>query len=473
MYPFFELIKKENLKTPTQKGFKLQKWEEAWNSVKATSTEKDLKIYVAGKIIFNLLEEIRVELGSLYREKTPDITNIQLLMAYISISNRDRVVMAKKYNSSKINIHSATVSDNAAGNEITFQEIADGAVDGLEKAIYFCKKRIDESKELTKGKEPVSELHFINRESTLSQLYGMYENYWHAILWCNFEIIEADKENKIFIIMQPKDRYEVGAAVSQIRKSRLEAQTAAIVMSPDIYRLFDNDKYLTLEKMDNKRKILTLSVKNAPNEIKFINSNWQVKSMHLIDFFPEEVLTKNSALGFSINEVLEVFRNLVILSSIISNRYPDDDSAFNLKKLLSFCPKISKSDLQSSLSKSTGFKFEKINNILEFLEYKAIDKEDLWCHPIFSVSDKHYAILTSSFITPVITRLVEHWIVSLKMELTTKGLSFEKFVLDRLNDVITNNKLIRDFDKATSKKIKCKSEFRDRKRRNRSTTSYR
>lgn len=293
-------------------------------------------------------------------------------------------------------------------------------------------------------------------ESTLSQLYGMYENYWHAILWCNFELIEENKDKKVFIIKQPIDKYEVGSAVSQIRKSRLEAQSAAIGMNPKIQVLFEKDKYLSIEKTENKRKILTLSVKNATNEIKFINANWQAKSVFLQDFFPEEILTRISDRGFSIKEVLEVVRNLVILSAIISNRYPDNDSAFNIKKLLAFCPKINKTDLQTSLYKSTGFKFDKIKNILSFLEYKAFEKEDLWCHPIFSISDRHYVLLTSALITPVITRLVEHWLVSLKIELTTKGLSFERFVLDKLNSSINSNKLIKDFDKAVSKKLNIK-----------------
>jgi hypothetical protein len=457
MSPFFEKIKNSSIKTPTQKGFCLTKWKKSWDSLKVGSaSDRDAKLYKAGIVIFNLLEEVRKELGILYKQQTPSVTNNQLIMAYLSLSNRDRAIMANNYSESNLNIHSSTISNNAAGNEITFQEISDGAVDGLAKAIFVCKLRINNSQELVEGTDPITEMEFISKEANLSQLYGMYENYWHAILWNDYELIEYDKENKVYIVKQPMDKYEVGSFVSQIRKSRLGAQSAIIATHPDIQRFYDKDKYISIVKKGRKKKLVCLSIKNANDEIKAMNSDWCTKSMFLSDSFGVDILDNQSKSGFSINESLEVFRNLILLSIIFTNKYPHDDSVFNLKKLSEYCPKVNKVDLLYALKKSTGFKLDKIEKILNFIEYKALKKQDLWCHPIVSISTQQYALLTSALITPVILRVVEHWLVTLHIELQDKGLTYEKLIIDEVNSVIKKNPHIKDFNNAVSRRIKFK-----------------
>ena len=113
MSPFFEKIKSNSIKTPTQKGFCLKKWKKSWDCIEDTSTtSRDTKLYKAGIVIFNLLEEVRKELGILYKEQTPSITNDQLIMAYLSLSNRDRAIMSNNYSASNLNVHSSTISNN-------------------------------------------------------------------------------------------------------------------------------------------------------------------------------------------------------------------------------------------------------------------------------------------------------------------------------------------------------------------------
>lgn len=450
----FEKIKKKKLKAPTQFGFSLKKWEETWKEIEAKATSKDKKLYQAGVVIFNLLQEIRGELTKLYNDSAPNSTNTKLLKAYIALSNRDRAILGKQYKNTNVNVISTTYRDNSAKNEITFQEIADGAVDGLEKAIFFCKKRINDNKELVTGARPKDELAFIDIESKLSQLYGIYENYWHAILWCDYEFVEYDKENKVFMVRQPVNDFEIGACVSQIRKSRLGAQSATISLTPQIQEFFKGDRYVSIIKQGKKKKLAVLSIKNASDEVKAANSDWRTNSIFLSDSFSSESLSVETSGGFSINEALDVFRNLMLLSIALTYRYPNDDSIFNLKKYFQFCPAVNKLNLKVSISKATGLNVIKVGKILDFLEYKASDKQDLWCHPILSVSQQDYIVSTSALLTPVILRVVEHWFVTLGLELSQKGETFEKLVIEQLNKAIQANRYISDFDKAVSRRIK-------------------
>ncbi|MFY0670155.1 MAG: hypothetical protein JXQ95_19140 [Alteromonas stellipolaris] len=454
MSSFFDKIKKNSIKTPTQRGFCLSKWDKCWEGCKDGASERDKKLHFAGVIIFKLLEEIRNELKALYKEQAPDIDNAHLLLAYVSLSNRERAIVSANQQTKNKNIHSATIISKTVGNEITLQEVSDGAVDGLEKAIYLCKNRINKYQAIKKGRKPLDILSFIQKEAYFSEIYGVYENYWHAILWNDYSLIEVDKEKKLYIVEQPMDKYEIGSYVSLIRKSRLGAQSAALATSPDILKSFDENKYITVVKCGRNERLICKDIKKANDEIRYMNADWQTNKIFLPDNFGSEILNRQNSLGFSINEALEVFRNLIILSFEYAKKFPNNFNVPNLKKLSEFCPKIDKNKLKIAISKSTGMTTYKTLKILDFIEYKAFEKQDLWCHPIISASEKEYALVTSSLATPVIIRVVEHWLVSLGEELQDKGIVYEHLIIDGLNRALKKNHYISDLDYAVSRRIR-------------------
>lgn len=116
---FFEKIKSNKIKTPTQLGFSLKSWNDCWASLEGNADTSDRELFDAGLIIFDLLDEIRKELTKLYKEHAPNITNSELLAAYISISNRDRALMSQQPLSSKFSMHSSTLTNNAGAYEHT------------------------------------------------------------------------------------------------------------------------------------------------------------------------------------------------------------------------------------------------------------------------------------------------------------------------------------------------------------------
>jgi len=451
---FFSKIKSNKIKTPTQRGFCIKKWHQCWKNINNRNSKRDKKIYESGVIIHGLLSEIRSELSLLYKNKTPDLTNEELLMAYVSISNRERNIISstgQKY--SNKNIHSITVS-NRVGDDITFQEISDGAVDAVEKAIFFCQDRINKGDLLECGNTPMRDLEFIGLEVDLSQIYGIYESYWRDLLWGEFQLIPHDVINKEYVIKQPKSYLEVGAKVSQIRKSRLGGQAALISTSKEIQVFFDNDKFITLKKTNRRKHLKCREVSNSSEIIKTLNSDWKVKQCLLVDQFDKDILDNSFGNGFNINEALEVFRCLMLLSISYVKNYPDDDGFFNIKKLYQFCPRINKRELSIELAKATNFSFSKVEIILKFIEFTATSNKDLWCHPLISISDKEYTLLTSSSLTPVMNRVVEHWFVTLNITLQDKGIVYEKTVINGFNSALKSNEYINNYNEAVSKRIK-------------------
>lgn len=454
MLSFFNKIKNEELKTPTQHGFSLKKWELFWDSIKENATTSDRKIYESGKIFDAILRDIRSELEALYLEKAPNISSLDMLVSFISISNRDRAVLEKSFGEMNYSSDSSTLSNNDYNVDLSFQEISDGAVDCRAKAIFFCQQRINKSKEFNQGNDPTDIMSFLKAEVILSGLYEAYEGYWNSILWNDYDLLEVDAENKLYSVVQPLNAREISYEASQIRKQRLAAHSSSISMAPSILDFFKNDNYISILKQGRNKKLICSKIEKSKDDLEFFNSSYKTSYLDIIDTFGRDVLEKKHKLGFSVNDAIEVFRNLVLLSISFNKKYPEDDSAFNIKKLSEFCPKIDKQKLRIALKESTGLGVVKITKILNFIEYRAAVGQDLWCHPLFSISNNKYAFLTSALVTPVLLRVVEHWMVSLEINFQDKGLVFEKLVIDGINKTVLKNKLIFDYDPAVSKRIK-------------------
>jgi hypothetical protein len=222
---FIEKVRTNKVKSPIKYGFKIEQWNAEWEKKYKDAHSKS--IYEAGKIIDSIL----AKLASLF-DNNPNIDDEKLIMAYFAVANRDAKILSENLNELQVdNIFSITIDNNEMGNELTLQEIADGCVDGLANAISLCKKRINKN---TKTNKNLPSIDFIIKESYFSQLYGMYESYWHGLLWGGHILVEINKKQKIYSVWQPNTELERGAFVSQIRKQKLAINEAVIIQNlPD------------------------------------------------------------------------------------------------------------------------------------------------------------------------------------------------------------------------------------------------
>lgn len=453
---FKKKVRNGQVKSPVQREFKLNNWQKAWDETVDLSDSCE-QLFNAGKVFHSILDELRTALTKLYA-KSPKVKNETLLMAYIAISNRDREILCKSNQARPVNgknIFSRTISNNAVNNEITLQEVADGCVDGLQKAIFYCVNRIKKQESFSSPYGEIEIVDFITVEANISQIYNMCENYWQAILWGDYSFNITDEGNKLYNVQQLKTAFEISYEASQIRRSRLSAQSAMIASRKNISHFFDDDSYLCIKKSGRKKQLKKSSIKDADDMIRYFNSNFRTQELFLIDEFPEELL-KAVKSGFCIKETLNIFRLLVLLSHTYSEKYPDNDGFQNINKLNEFCPKFKKTEFINGISSATGYSFKKTKQILEFLEFDGAVSRDLWCHPVISIDDK-YAILTSSLVTPSIVRVVEHWLVELEIEMQDKGLQFEQTIIDEVNASVAQNQFVDDYNECASKRFKLKN----------------
>lgn len=453
---FKKKVRNKQVKSPVQRGFKLNNWQKAWDET-IDFSESCEQLFNAGKVFHSILDELRTALTELYAKK-PKVKNETLLTAYIAMSNRDREILSKSNQTRTVNgknIFSRTISNNAVNNEITLQEVADGCVDGLQKAIFACVNRINNQESFSSPYGEIEIVDFITAEANISQIYHMCENYWQAILWGGYSFNITDEGNKLYNVQQLQTAFEISYEASQMRRSRLSAQSAMITSRKNISHFFDDDSYLCIKKIGRKKHLKKSSIQDAGDMIRYFNSNFRVQELFLIDEFPDEFL-KAVKSGFCIKETLNVFRLLVLLSHTYSEKYPENDGFQNVNKLNEFCPKFKKIEFIKGISSVTGYSFKKTKQILEFLEFDGTVSRDLWCHPVISIDDK-YAILTSSLVTPSIVRVVEHWLVELEIEMQDKGLQFEQTVIDEVNASVAKNQFVDDYNECVSKRFKLKN----------------
>jgi len=451
---FVEKIIKGELSPPTRREFRLEKWHKAWEKVKESASTRDNKVYMAGLIVDSLLSEIRAKLIELYKN-APKTNFEKLMLAYVAISNRDVAVALKiAIQEPRPNAHGIMIKSGGSGGALSLQEVAHGAVDGLQVAIRQCQRNIDKNNTLTISDSGLDILDFIQYESRLSNLYSSYEHLWQCIIWSDYELEEIEKESKCFRVKQPSNDFEVSFEASAIRKSRLSAQKSLIANSKALQRNFKTDKLLKIRRQNKSRVAYVAYVFDSGDKLIAKNTQWRLQVMELQRHFPKQWLEKKHRDGFSIYELLDVVRCLMLLANSQMDKFPDNDAVLSLHRLMEFCPRVKSQSLRLALRDITNIDSVQVSKILDFLTATSEQSSDLWCEPLIKTSGNEYAILVSALSSPSIERLVEHWFPSFDINLEDKGYAFEKTVVDMLNAKLEKNQLIEDFDKAVGKRIK-------------------
>jgi hypothetical protein len=455
---FVELVRNGNIKSPTQKGFKTSQWEEKWRSIKDPS-KKDEQIYTYGKIIDSILGEVRNELGNLYSKK-PNISDLKLLKAYCAISNRDAfLIFDLSKDKEKLNkdLFSTKIAKTRYGNELTPMEIADACVDGFKKAISYCIQRIESNKNNHKNDTDntlISEdsMVFVGKESSLSQIYDIYEELWRSALWGDYSFSPLNKEHNFYEVSQEKTAYELAKVISQKRKMKLHLIPISDNLKYQIDALGWSNSFIYVKKDGKKKKFIVSNIQNAPDMTREFNYKIVHHAVDSLGFFPKKFYMNNSkGNDFSLLDIYKVYRHLIILSNNTLHSFPSDSGAHNIPKLLEFCPTFPKDDLIKTLSKATGFEFKKTLSIFSFLTLDA--KKDVWFHPIIDLGSNKISILLSVASFPNILRTFENWLSELSVDLKDKGYVYEDDVIDNLNSSIDACHIKGDISKAASKTI--------------------
>jgi hypothetical protein len=449
---FHELVRAGTVKSPIQLGFKKINWDKAWESCIQDSSGNML--YEAGLIIHEVLAEIRAELKVWFAKHAPKISSGDLLRYYCAIPNRDKFIairLSSEQRGKRKGIFGMTTKNNSANNEISLLEVAEGTVDGIQKAILGCVVKMAKKEGIEAGVEPLDLIEFIKGEVNFSQIYKFYEDYWNALLWGGYDFRWINKDEKIAEIRQMANDHEVAFEIGQMRRMRLAMNSAHL--AEKIYPIL-NDKYLILRGSGRQKKYHVENVRLANAGLQFNNAVFKIDVSKLDESLPPSFLEKKYLnTGVTVKQMLEVYRVLHLLSISLTEKYPTNDEIVDADALLAYAPKVDIRKLAKGVNAATDINFEKISETLDFLSYRS-QSDDLWCQPILHIDENHIVLLTAAFTSPNILRMVEHWLVKLDVDLAEKGYFYEGNVVTDIRDALNGNAYFDEIQGPVTKRLK-------------------
>lgn len=447
---FISLVRRKETKGPTQRGFNLEEWKKAWEK-SSNNQHSDELLYDAGLIFDNILTELRQELAVLY-ENRPEISATDLIRAYCGMVNRDRTILSRKELPHGTDITSARITDNSIGNELSLQEVADGCVDGMQNALREAIKY-----KPSKNPRPrkMDDFTFMRKEISLSHLYSTYEAYWNSLVWADYELTQKmDGSFEIYEIRQIETDLMVAYEASQIRKQKLIAQIAGF-LTPTVLKPIGDKACLTWQRNGKKKVLVVKAVRDLDQWLQMANAAFLYQATLLSDELPAEFLNSDpGSTGFTIVECLLIYQLLVILSLIALENFPRDDSVFTVKKAAKFCPVENHDTFLRAASTATGISVQKCSKIVDFLTFKGDKDQDLWCYPLIRLNSGEITFLVAALTSPVVQRVVEHWLLRRKVDLSDKGTSFNETVLEQINSALRGNPFLENCNPASSRRFK-------------------
>jgi hypothetical protein len=451
-----DLVRKNKVTPPTKYGFTEDKWRTSWET-DCEKTDACKSIYEAGLAFGSIFAELRKLLVDHY-DNAPKTSNVRLLRSFVAITNHDREVLfrtavAQLCKESAGSSYSKIVSNNVLGNELTIDEVAHSCVDGISKAIYFSVDRIKKGNEIESSDGHLSEIDFVLIECLISQIYSFSEDYWAAIIWrgYHFEYINGNK--KRILIKQPLSNEETSLEISQIRKLKLSAQGIPFLNDPEILQYFDLDRCIYPKKEGRRKKVSTRVLGRESKEIRMANANFRYVCAFLSDEFPDYYFSEVVNGGFTLNDVLNVYRCLMLYAHKCVSKYPNNDSITSFNKACEFCHTVGRNELITGLNAATQISRTKLSDILDFLTFDVGNKKDIWANPIL-LADGEFLIASSVLVSPNVIRSFEHWIVQAGFDLSDKGTEYESNSLNKLSSALQQCRFSEIVSKPYSKRFK-------------------
>ncbi|STX39612.1 hypothetical protein [Legionella feeleii] len=377
-----------------------------------------------GVIIYHLLSTIRIYLTSPPNQNTT-LNRTSAVRFIIGRCNFERIRIIKNHlnNSHETNFFGANSS------------LAD-SVD----AIKHC---LDAN---LSSKTPNS-LRSLPDQISLSSLYEAYSKLWNGIMYQQLEF-QINSAKHILEFREKADDLKLACVRAQTRRLRRSLNDYISLRNANNYK----DVYLDICLNGRKRKIF-----KSKNNTDLDNYNLSLISQYVsfLETYPETLLKETNTKGFCIYEVIEIYRNISILSFSIQKQLSERKDSDNCEF---YAPILNKTQIAKSLQSITKYPYYKINNILDFLTYEAYGKKDLWSHPIISLAEERIVLLSTPLIDGVLNRIVEKWLELLGKTQAEKGILFQFTIGNKVRSSLEKSQFREDSSVEFCQKIKLNKE---------------
>lgn len=430
---FRKAVHDKKVAPPNKPYFTHENWLSEFKKVE-NPTDDDKMLLLAGIVLFRIFEELREKLR-LLNEKIPKQTNENIVKLHCAVSNSnlmklDATLDMKDPEFEVFNMY-VPKDMTSLGFDINIppQDIAESIVDSIH---YAISTRVSDLAKKNCSSASMSTSEFLNLNSCISELYSMFEGYWQGIIWGNYTL---ELGHKKLIIKQLESKENISFLISLNRKTKIHIMDTTFnnyqIKVEDGALSYKNGK-ITIKKVDS------MSEENKTAYCALISSSELIKKA-----FPKALIeTRMKDKDFSISEIIDVFINLIMFSREVFYSLAQFRT-LEIKNILRLCPEFKTYEISKRLSEITNIRFDRVNKIIEFLTFKSY-KNDLWCQPIINLKNNNLTILLSSTKSPDMRRVIEYWLKENFKDISEKGITYEKLLIESINKKLSINPIFSD-----------------------------
>ena len=438
---FFYEIQKGKISAPVYKSYSSEMWESAY-ALRRQTSDCD-RIYIAGRIIFRILDSLRKVNATIPKWCATDL-HIKFL---VGLSNRDQMLVSQLLRDSFTQNKAPFMNDLEhfkvelpTGQRAKPDELGSSIVDSLSTVIPDVWSMKD--KEFAEGLSDVEKIHCLGYEMNLCNTYQWVESLWRDCLWNGYEFIENGKAG--YIIRAAPGTATITAmstATTSYRRNMFQTNLAGLLaewwqhkISVTIKHAITSVQFVNGITGKGKEKTVHLSSEktdDASDEAHF--EAFLAKELVQKDFYAEILTQPVSKLnGESVERLFEVWLVLRSLSRASAARMRDSP-VLKPNTLAGFSCAYRRKELVRIVSKAAKLDVSKTELLLEFLTFRK-NGQTLWSQPLVEVESDKLLLPFSALHQANPLYVLECWLPMLSLDVGSKGNPFEREVRNSLSE---------------------------------------
>lgn len=432
MGQFTRDVRRNKISGPNQRAFDRAFWHSQLND--ATVDADDKRLLHAGLFFDGLLSFLRGEKRISDIALTPDA--IVRCAIGIATSNLFRIHEETNLRRSKGDVPTTMIMSQVMertielknGQHFTPDELITGAGDGLKHMLRELLAAEARPGCFTEYQADVHSVDQVNIEFNKAILYQCAVEYWNDCVGNGYGLVKRDRG----IALVPFDEaLEIARTVSIYRRLNITLQDTMLIVEQWLNKWPRKVKerlcgIKLVSRVSGRDRIehieLALSDKTLSAAASAVAAKlWLQHSYYR--FLLDEPLPNLS--GFSLNQIILGWQLLQSLSvAIFDSLRPINDG--NVKQLLSFAPRISKSALCATFSKALSLDRDRADQLVSVFVFHPTRSQEVWFQPLVQLQED-YCLVIPCIHSVQLQRIVEGWMRLGGLDLDRRGPEFEKF----------------------------------------------
>lgn len=437
MGEFAKNVRRSLIKGPNQRDFDRSVWETQRGN--PALDEEDRRLLPAGLLFDDLLSSLRKQIQLSSIELRPSATarfaiaiatlNLVRIHEELKVPKPKKGELADLYISTEF----AKTVQLPNGQAFSADELLTGTGDGMRHMLRELQNHERHTSSRSEYEATDADVDRISQELNCAILYQCAVEQWNDCVGNGYGL----SKHKDGIAVSPYDPdLEIARIVSIYRRLNISLFDTMHVAEWWMYRLPRSAKekiseiplvikthgFDRIERIDLgfSQKALDAAVDGVAAKLWLQHSYYQR--------FLEEPLPKLN--GFTLNQVINAWRLLQSLSrAIVNSLRPINEG--DLRGLLGYAPRISKTTLRSTLAKALSLDVHRSQSLLDVFVFEGLPSQELWFQPLVRM-EEDYCLVTPCIHAVQLQRIVEGWMRQGGVDLERRGPEFEQFCRDDL-----------------------------------------